>query len=64
MIKSGKRPKELITLYTRKDEGDYISLWRVQNGKEEIVAKDIKLSEYSWYYGHSNLESSLDIYVS
>lgn len=51
-------------VFARKDEGDYISLWKVQNGKEEIVAKDIKLSEYSWYYGHYNLESSLDIYVS
>ncbi len=51
-------------VFARKDQGDYISLWKVQNGKEEIVAKDIKLSEYSWYYGHYNLESSLDIYIS
>lgn len=51
-------------VFTRKDEEDYISLWKVQNCKEEIIAKDIKLSEYSWYYGHYNLESSLDIHVT
>lgn len=51
-------------IFARKDQGDYISLWRVENGKEEGVAKGIKLSEYSWYYGHYDLEGSLDIYVS
>lgn len=50
-------------VFVRKDQGDYISLWKVQNGKEEVVAKDIKLSEYSWYYGHYNLGDSLDIYT-
>lgn len=49
-------------IFARKDQGDYISLWRIKDGKEEIVSKDIKLSEYSWYYGHYNLEESLDIY--
>lgn len=51
-------------VFARKESRDYISLWRVQKDKEEIVTRNIKLSEYSWYYGHYNLEDCLDIYVS
>jgi hypothetical protein len=51
-------------VFVRRNDENYISLWRLQENKEESISKGIKLDEYSWYYGHINLKNSLDIYVS
>lgn len=51
-------------VFARRNEGNDISLWRLQENKEECISKGIKLDEYSWYYGHTKLENSLDIYIS
>lgn len=40
-----------------------ISLWRMKESKEERITTNIKLDEYSWFYGHYNLENSLAVYV-
>lgn len=53
--------KEIV--FVRRNDESYISLWRLQENKEESISKGIKLDEYSWYYGHINLKNSLDIYV-
>lgn len=50
-------------VFARRSDKDHISLWRFQGNKEECVAKEIKLSENSWYYEHYKLGSSLDIYT-
>jgi hypothetical protein len=52
-----------IVFARRTDEND-ISLWRLQDNKEECISKDIKLDKNSWYYGHYKLENILDIYIS
>ncbi|MBC8059433.1 MAG: PD40 domain-containing protein [Clostridiaceae bacterium] len=47
--------------------GDDISLWRLQDNKEELIAKGMKYYDanyYIWYYGHYKLESILDIHIS
>lgn len=51
-------------VFARVIDENTISLWKLQGNKKECVAKDIKLDERSWYYGHFNLKNSLDIYVS
>ena len=51
-------------IFARRTGDSMISLFRIKGNKEECVAKDIKLEEYSWYYGHYNLEGSLDIYIN
>ncbi len=50
-------------VFARKTDENVISLFRLKENKEECIAKDIKLDEYSWYYGHCKLEQSLDIYI-
>ncbi|MGH4141156.1 TolB family protein [Clostridium sp.] len=51
-------------IFARKTGDSIISLFRLKGNKEECIAKDIKLQEDSWYYGHYNLEDSLDIYTN
>lgn len=50
-------------VFARKTDKNHISLLRLQGNKEICIAKDIKLAENSWYYGHYTLNSSLDIYT-
>lgn len=51
-------------VFARVIDENTISLWKLQGNKKDCVAKDIKLDERSWYYGHFELTNSLDIYVS
>jgi hypothetical protein len=51
-------------IFARKGGENAISLFKLKGNKEECIAKDIKLDEYSWYYGHCKLEGSLDIYTN
>jgi hypothetical protein len=51
-------------VFARKADENTISLFKLKGNKEECIAKDIKLDEYSWYYGHCKLEASLDIYTN
>lgn len=50
-------------VFARKMDENNISLFRLKDNKEECISKDIKLNEDSCYYGHCNLEQSLDIYT-
>lgn len=50
-------------VFVRKTDEKHVSLWKIQGNKEECIASEIKLDEYSWYYGHYNLENSLNIYT-
>lgn len=50
--------------FVRRNDSHKISLWRIKGIKETLVTSDIKLDEYSWFYGHYDLENSLDIYCS
>ncbi len=51
-------------VFARKTSENDISLWRLQDNKEECIAKDIKLDKNSWYYGHYKLDNILDIYTA
>lgn len=51
-------------VFARVMDENTISLWKLQGNKKECIAKNIKLDERSWYYGHFDLKNSLDIYVS
>jgi hypothetical protein len=58
-ISKGKR-----IVFARKVGENMISLFRLKGSKEQCIAKDIKVEEYSWYYGHCKLEESLDVYTN
>lgn len=51
-------------VFARKTGENVISLFRLKGNKEECIAKDIKVGEYSWYYGHCKMEEGLDIYTN
>lgn len=51
-------------VFARKTNENDISLWRLQDNKEECMSKGIKLDDQSWYYGHYKLQNSLDIHIS
>lgn len=49
-------------VFARKTSENQISLWKIKSNKQECVAKNIKIDENSAFYGHYDLENSLDIY--
>lgn len=50
-------------MFARRNDGKNVSLWRLNGNKEECITSNIKLDEYSWYYGHISLENSLGVYI-
>lgn len=50
-------------VFARMNSENNISLFRLKENKEECISKDIKFNEENYYYGHYNLEQSLDIYT-
>lgn len=51
-------------VFARKTDENNISLYKLQDNKEQCISKGIKLDKDNWYYGHYKLENILDIYIS
>lgn len=49
--------------FLRKVSDKEFQLWKIDGVKESCLAKNIKVDENSFYYGHYNLESIMDIYI-
>ncbi|MFT5873478.1 MAG: bla regulator protein BlaR1 [Clostridium sp.] len=56
--------KGTAIIFARKTGENMISLFELKGNKEQCMAKDIILDEFSLYYGHCKLEQSLDIYTN
>lgn len=48
-------------VFVRKTDENHVSLWKIQNNKEECLCQGIKLGENSWFYGHYNLEDAIQL---
>lgn len=51
-------------VFARKTSEDTVSLFTLNENKEQCIAKDIKLNEDGGFYGHEKLEKSLAIYTN
>ena len=51
-------------VFARSTEANDISLWRLQDNKEECISKDIKLHKIIRNYSDHELRGVLDIFIS